>query len=108
MKSQHVDPEEAVQIHMDIQAKTSLAVHWGTFALAYEVWACLSLAHVHSLSVNASTELAGRLSLIWLGVIVVQLWLGSPVFVVVLCVSLASLLRRAGRYIEFVQYSDTI
>ncbi len=37
MKSQHVDPEEAVQIHMDIQAKTSLAVHWGTFALAYEV-----------------------------------------------------------------------
>lgn len=37
MKSQHVDPEEAVQIHMDIQAKTSLAIHWGTFALAYEV-----------------------------------------------------------------------
>ncbi len=37
MKSQHVDPEEAVQIHMDIQAKASLAVHWGTFALAYEV-----------------------------------------------------------------------
>uniref|UniRef100_A0A673H6Q4 N-acyl-phosphatidylethanolamine-hydrolyzing phospholipase D-like n=2 Tax=Sinocyclocheilus rhinocerous TaxID=307959 RepID=A0A673H6Q4_9TELE len=36
MKSQHVDPEEAVQIHMDIQAKTSLAIHWGTFALAYE------------------------------------------------------------------------
>ncbi|XP_050963789.1 N-acyl-phosphatidylethanolamine-hydrolyzing phospholipase D isoform X1 [Labeo rohita] len=36
MKSQHVDPEEAVQIHIDIQAKTSLAIHWGTFALAYE------------------------------------------------------------------------
>uniref|UniRef100_A0A672L458 N-acyl phosphatidylethanolamine phospholipase D n=1 Tax=Sinocyclocheilus grahami TaxID=75366 RepID=A0A672L458_SINGR len=34
MKSQHVVPEEAVQIHMDIQAKTSLANHWGTFALA--------------------------------------------------------------------------
>ncbi len=106
MKSQHVDPEEAVQIHMDIQAKTSLAVHWGTFALAYEVWACLSLAHVHSLC--ECLYWAGRLSLIWLGVIVVQLWLGSPVFVVVLCVSLASLLRRAGRYIEFVRYSDTI
>uniref|UniRef100_A0A673MIV2 N-acyl phosphatidylethanolamine phospholipase D n=1 Tax=Sinocyclocheilus rhinocerous TaxID=307959 RepID=A0A673MIV2_9TELE len=30
-------PIGAVQIHMDIQAKTSLAIHWGTFALAYEV-----------------------------------------------------------------------
>uniref|UniRef100_A0A673MIU7 N-acyl-phosphatidylethanolamine-hydrolyzing phospholipase D n=1 Tax=Sinocyclocheilus rhinocerous TaxID=307959 RepID=A0A673MIU7_9TELE len=29
-------PIGAVQIHMDIQAKTSLAIHWGTFALAYE------------------------------------------------------------------------
>ncbi|XP_039524200.1 N-acyl-phosphatidylethanolamine-hydrolyzing phospholipase D isoform X1 [Pimephales promelas] len=38
MKSQHVDPEEAVLIHMDIQAKTSLAIHWGTFALAYEYY----------------------------------------------------------------------
>ncbi|XP_054656534.1 N-acyl-phosphatidylethanolamine-hydrolyzing phospholipase D isoform X1 [Dunckerocampus dactyliophorus] len=36
MKGQHVDPKEAVQIHMDIQAKHSLAIHWGTFALAYE------------------------------------------------------------------------
>lgn len=36
MKSQHVDPEEAVKIHIDIKAKNSLAIHWGTFALAYE------------------------------------------------------------------------
>ncbi|TRY65834.1 hypothetical protein DNTS_018009 [Danionella cerebrum] len=36
MKSQHVDPEEAVQIHIDIQAKASLAIHWGTFPLSYE------------------------------------------------------------------------
>ncbi|KAG9280138.1 N-acyl-phosphatidylethanolamine-hydrolyzing phospholipase D [Astyanax mexicanus] len=36
MKSQHVDPEEAVQIHIDVQAKNSVAIHWGTFALAYE------------------------------------------------------------------------
>ncbi|XP_051911475.1 N-acyl-phosphatidylethanolamine-hydrolyzing phospholipase D isoform X1 [Hippocampus zosterae] len=36
MKGQHVDPEEAVQIHMDLEAKHSLAIHWGTFALAYE------------------------------------------------------------------------
>ncbi|XP_057712123.1 N-acyl-phosphatidylethanolamine-hydrolyzing phospholipase D-like [Corythoichthys intestinalis] len=36
LKGQHVDPEEAVQIHMDLQAKRSLAIHWGTFVLAYE------------------------------------------------------------------------
>lgn len=37
MKGQHVDPEEAVKIHQDLQAKQSVAIHWGTFALAYEV-----------------------------------------------------------------------
>lgn len=37
MQGQHVDPHEAVQIHEDLQAKHSLAIHWGTFALAYEV-----------------------------------------------------------------------
>lgn len=39
MQGQHVDPEEAVQIHLDLQAKQSVAIHWGTFALAYEVGA---------------------------------------------------------------------
>ncbi|XP_041833736.1 N-acyl-phosphatidylethanolamine-hydrolyzing phospholipase D isoform X2 [Melanotaenia boesemani] len=38
MKGQHVDPEEAVQIHQDLQAKESVAIHWGTFALAYEYY----------------------------------------------------------------------
>nr|XP_055045790.1 N-acyl-phosphatidylethanolamine-hydrolyzing phospholipase D isoform X1 [Misgurnus anguillicaudatus] len=38
MKSQHVDPEEAVKIHIDIKARNSLAIHWGTFALAYEYY----------------------------------------------------------------------
>ncbi|XP_061053613.1 N-acyl-phosphatidylethanolamine-hydrolyzing phospholipase D isoform X2 [Eubalaena glacialis] len=36
MKYQHVDPEEAVKIHIDVQTKRSVAIHWGTFALANE------------------------------------------------------------------------
>ncbi|KAM4676776.1 N-acyl-phosphatidylethanolamine-hydrolyzing phospholipase D isoform 2-T2 [Discoglossus pictus] len=38
MKSQHVDPEEAVRIHADVRAKKSVGVHWGTFALANEYY----------------------------------------------------------------------
>ncbi|XP_069484165.1 N-acyl-phosphatidylethanolamine-hydrolyzing phospholipase D isoform X2 [Ambystoma mexicanum] len=38
MKCQHVDPEEAVRIHIDVQAKKSVAIHWGTFALANEYY----------------------------------------------------------------------
>ncbi len=31
---QHVDLDEAVQVHLDLGAKCSVGVHWGTFALA--------------------------------------------------------------------------
>jgi N-acyl-phosphatidylethanolamine-hydrolysing phospholipase D len=34
MKEQHVDLDEAVQIHLDLGAKRSLGIHWGTFTLA--------------------------------------------------------------------------
>lgn len=36
MSAHHMNPEEAVQAHQDLQAKRSVAVHWGTFALTDE------------------------------------------------------------------------
>lgn len=36
MAAQHVDPDEALQIHLDLGAKRSIGVHWGTFNLTDE------------------------------------------------------------------------
>jgi len=36
MKSNHVNPEEAVQIHKDVGSRKSVAIHWGTFVLTDE------------------------------------------------------------------------
>ncbi|MFL5062985.1 MAG: MBL fold metallo-hydrolase [Xanthobacteraceae bacterium] len=36
MRNQHADPAEAVQIHLDLGAKRSIGMHWGTFQLTDE------------------------------------------------------------------------
>jgi N-acyl-phosphatidylethanolamine-hydrolysing phospholipase D len=36
MRGVHVDPREAVQIHLDVRSRQSVACHWGTFALTDE------------------------------------------------------------------------
>ncbi|RMD59675.1 MAG: MBL fold metallo-hydrolase [Nitrospirae bacterium] len=36
MRNHHVTPEEALQIHIDVNSKRSIAIHWGTFILTDE------------------------------------------------------------------------
>jgi N-acyl-phosphatidylethanolamine-hydrolysing phospholipase D len=36
MGPMHVDPPEAVKMHLDLRSETSIAMHWGTFRLADE------------------------------------------------------------------------
>jgi N-acyl-phosphatidylethanolamine-hydrolysing phospholipase D len=36
MRFYHMTPEEAVQVHLDVRAKRSIGIHWGTFMLTDE------------------------------------------------------------------------
>lgn len=52
LKDYHVDPSEALQLHYDLKAKQSVAVHWGTFKLSEErcVEPALELGRVRELA----------------------------------------------------------
>ena len=36
MRHHHMNPDEAVQVHLDIHSRKSVAMHWGTFILTDE------------------------------------------------------------------------
>ncbi|MDZ4246954.1 MAG: MBL fold metallo-hydrolase, partial [Dehalococcoidia bacterium] len=36
MRTFHINPREAVRIHLDVRSKKSVAMHWGTFPLTDE------------------------------------------------------------------------
>eukprot|EP01062_Namystynia_karyoxenos_P006650 TRINITY_DN12332_c0_g1_i2.p1 TRINITY_DN12332_c0_g1~~TRINITY_DN12332_c0_g1_i2.p1 ORF type:complete len:491 (+),score=66.78 TRINITY_DN12332_c0_g1_i2:68-1474(+) len=36
MRPQHIDPQEAVQLHIDLACRRSIPMHWGTFVLSDE------------------------------------------------------------------------
>jgi len=38
MAAQHADPEEAIQIMLDVDARAGVGMHWGTFKLTDEPW----------------------------------------------------------------------
>lgn len=38
MREQHIDPQSAVDVHVDVGAKQSFGIHWGTFPLAGDTW----------------------------------------------------------------------
>ena len=46
MSSQHVDPEQAFQIHKDLKSKLSIGIHWGTFPMGSTEVSILTLYYV--------------------------------------------------------------
>lgn len=60
----HMTPEEAVQVHMDVEGRKMLPVHWGTFNLAYHPWdepIIRTLASAEQKNVDLITPKVGEL-----------------------------------------------
>jgi N-acyl-phosphatidylethanolamine-hydrolysing phospholipase D len=63
MSTQHANPAEAVQIHLDLAASRSVGIHWGTFQLTDESLdepprALAAAARAHGLAEDAFTVMA--------------------------------------------------
>ena len=48
-KYQHVDPEEAVNVHVDIKSQWSIGIHWGSLVMTNEVLLTLLALHLGAL-----------------------------------------------------------
>lgn len=50
MAPMHMNPEEAVRVHLDVRSELSVAMHWGTFSLSDEPMAEPPIALRHTLA----------------------------------------------------------
>ncbi|MDI1295565.1 MAG: MBL fold metallo-hydrolase [bacterium] len=50
MAAQHTDPDEAIQIMLDLDARAALGIHWGTFKLTDEEWEAPALRLIAGLA----------------------------------------------------------
>jgi N-acyl-phosphatidylethanolamine-hydrolysing phospholipase D len=76
LKDVHCDPTEALQIHCDLKAKRSMAIHWGTFPMSHECFIepalelakarrAIDLSHEHffTMAHGETVEVGGTTSL---------------------------------------------
>jgi len=63
MAAQHTDPDDAIQIMLDLEARAAVGMHWGTFKLTDEPWdepAQRLAAGLHARGIDAARFIAMR------------------------------------------------